>query len=107
VRVLRVSYYLLRRPLLDDAPTVHNSQVVGQVGGQTQIMGDEEIADRQRPLQIEEQINNLGLNRQVQTCQRFIQDDHFRPGRQGSGNSEPLPLPPAKFGWNAFRQLPR
>ena len=51
-----------------DTPIVHNGGVIGKAAGQAQVMRDEQIADLQRLPQIEEQIHNLPLNRQIQTA---------------------------------------
>ena len=62
-----------------------------------QIVGDEEITDAKLPLQILQQIHDLGPDGDIQGRYRFVQNDQLGVERQGPGNGNALPLSAAKF----------
>ena len=55
-------------------------------------MGDEEVGQIQLFLQVLEQVDDLGLNRDIQRGNRFVGDDEFRLQRQGAGDADALSL---------------
>ena len=55
-------------------------------------MGDEDIGQRQALLQIGQEIDDLGLDRDVEGRDRLVGDDQLRLQRQGAGDADALAL---------------
>jgi hypothetical protein len=49
----------------DDLPRVHDSQGIAHVEHHCQVVGYEEVGDAQFLLQIDQEIQNLGLDRYI------------------------------------------
>ena len=60
------SEYRTTRSDLDDLPKVHHCDAVGDALDDGDIVRDEQIADLRRRLKIEHEIDDLGLDRDVQ-----------------------------------------
>jgi hypothetical protein len=61
-----------------------------------EIVSDKKVRKTELRLQIEKQIENLGLDRDVKRRNRFVGDDQSRMKRQRSGDANSLSLPTAK-----------
>ena len=82
VRVLRVVEDLVDRPLLDDAPGVHDEDAVGDVGDDAEVVGHEHDA-RVGPLaQLLHDLQDLRLDRHVQRGRGLVGDEHRRVARE-------------------------
>ena len=57
-----------------------------------QIMGDEKIGEVSLCLQINQQIQNLGLDGYIQRGDGLVADDKAWIRGQRAGNAQPLPL---------------
>ena len=55
-------------------------------------MGDEDVRQSELALQLLEQIDDLGLNRDVERRDRLVADDHLWVECHAPGNADPLPL---------------
>src|SRR6266702_213465 len=55
-------------------------------------MGDEEIAEAEPLLEVEQQVDDLRLHRHVERRYRFVADDEFRPQRQRARDTDALAL---------------
>ncbi len=62
-----------------------------------QIVGHEQIGNAMLLLQIPEQIDNLGLDRDVQGADRLVADNEFGFHSQGAGDADALALAAAEF----------
>src|SRR6266571_3213644 len=62
-------------------------------------MRDEEISQTELVLQVLEQVDDLGLNRNVQSRDRLIANDEVRLNREGPRDPDALPLPAAELVW--------
>ena len=67
--------------LLHCFPGVHDNDVVTHFGDYSQIMGDEDQADTGLFLEFPQEIQVLGLNRNVQAGGGFVGDDNPRFAR--------------------------
>ena len=63
----------------------------------TQIMGNKKICQSIPVLKVHQQIQDLGLNGDVQSGHRLIADDQLGIKGQCSGNTDSLALPPAEL----------
>ena len=78
------------RPFLYQPAKIHDTHLVGGLGDNPQIMGDEDDAHVILLDQILHQIQHLCLNGDIKSGGRLIGDQQFRLGRQGHGNHRPL-----------------
>ena len=91
-RVLRPGRreYLPRRAPFLDHPVLQHHQRVGALGGDGQVVGDEQQADAQRSLQLGEQVEDALLDRHVEAGGRLVRDDQRGPGQHGQADQHPL-----------------
>jgi hypothetical protein len=80
-------------PVFDDLAEVHHRDAVGDVAHHRQVVGDEHVADLQLLLQLVEQVEHLGLDRQVERGDGLVADDDVGVQCQGTGDADTLPLP--------------
>ncbi len=74
------------------SPSIH-----GDVSDDGQIMGDEKVGESQVSFEAGQQVDNLGLNGNVQGRDRFIADKELRGNEQRARDADPLALSPAEF----------
>jgi hypothetical protein len=72
---------------------VHDADHVGHVPDDGQVVRDEQIRQAVIALQVEHQVQDLRLDRDVKRGHRLVGHDHRRAQHQRSGEPEPLPLP--------------
>jgi hypothetical protein len=104
-----------RGALFDDAARVEHGDIVGNAPDHSDVVGDEDDGGSCLALQILEEVENLGLDGDVEGSRRFVGDEHFGPGGEGAGNDHPLALPSAhlvgvlsgRFGWIGDAHLPQ
>ena len=66
-----------------------------------QIVSDEEIGDAEFLLQVLQQIDDLGLNRDVERRDRFVADDQFGLDGERAGDADALALAARERVWVA------
>jgi hypothetical protein len=66
-----------RRPSFNDATDIHDRNAVTHVLHDTEVMGDEEVREAQFRLQIEQQIDYLGLDGDVESGDRLVSYDQL------------------------------
>jgi hypothetical protein len=59
-----------------------------------EVMGDEQIGQPEFFLDILHQVDDLGLDRDVERRDRFIGNNQAWPNGQRPGDADPLALPP-------------
>ena len=82
---------------LDELSQVHDRDPVADVPHHGEVVSDEEIGEAKLFLEFFQEVDDLGLDRHVQSRYRLVADDEARLYRQGPGDADPLPLPPAEF----------
>ena len=89
-----------RRPIdgvarsdLDDAPKVHHGDPIAHVAHDGEIVGDEEEPHARLTLEIAEEVDDLGLDGDVEGGDRLVEDEHPGPEGHRAGDPDPLPLP--------------
>ena len=80
------------RRLLDDPPEVHDDHAVGEVLDDAEVVGDEEVGDAEVALQLDEEVEHLGLDALVQRRHRLVADDELRVGGERAGDRYALEL---------------
>src|SRR5262249_7851139 len=75
-----------------DPPEVHHRNAVGDVLHHREVVCDEDVRETKPLLQIREQVDHLGLDRDVERGNRLVADDEPRLGCEGAGDADALPL---------------
>ena len=92
VGLLRIGQDLRRRSLFDDAAVLHHGDVVADLRGDAQIMGDEQQRDAEPGLDLVEQFQHLRLHRDVERGDGLVGDQHVGIERQRARDGDALAL---------------
>ena len=77
---------------LHHSSKVHNTDLIGNMFHNRQVMADKQIGQIQILLQITQQVDNLRLNGYVKSGYSFVTDDHLRLNDQSSCDTDTLSL---------------
>ena len=77
---------------LDQLAQIHNTDAVGDMLDNAQVMRDKEVGQPHLLLQILNHIDDLRLNRDIQRGDRLIADDELRVHSQRTGDADTLTL---------------
>ena len=86
----RVFEELPNPPVLDDLTQVHHGHAVGGEPDRGDVVGDQEVGDLPFPLQLEQAVEDLGLDGDVERAGRFVQHDQPRVDDERPGQRETL-----------------
>ena len=78
---------------LDDAAQVHDGDAGGEVAHHAEVVGDEQIGEVLIRLQVGEQVEDLGLDRNVERGGGLVADEQARLHGQRAGDADALALP--------------
>ena len=81
IRVKRLIEERLDGPNLHHSSQVENPDTICHMAHDRKIVSDEEVRKAKSPLKIREQVQDLGLNREVQRRNRLVQDQDLRTHR--------------------------
>src|SRR4051812_3017857 len=84
---------LLRIALLDDLAEVHHGDPVTHRPDDGEVVGDEQVREPELLLQVLEQVEDLGLDRDVERRDGLVTHDQLRVQGQGAGDADALALP--------------
>ena len=76
----------------DDATEIHHRDAVGDVLHHREIVGDEEIGQPELALEIEQQVEDLALDRDVERGDRLVAQHQLRTQRDRAGDADALAL---------------
>src|SRR5919108_758423 len=93
VLVLRVRVHLLGRADLDELALVHHRDLVAHRADDCEVVRDEEVREPEVALQVLEQVEDLGLDGDVEGRHRLVADDQLRVERERARDPDALPLP--------------
>ena len=79
------------RSLFDDPTGIHDGDPIGGLGDDAEVVRNQQQRQVERRLHLAQQLENLGLNRDVERRRRFVGDDERRATRQGDRDHHPLP----------------
>lgn len=79
--------------LLDQAPEIHDPDPPAEMADDAEVMGDEEVGQPEGLLQFLQQVDDLGLDRDVERRHRLVADDEVGLEGERTGDADPLPLP--------------
>ena len=92
--------------ILDDFPLIHHSDVIRNVADHREVVGDEDHGEAEFSAQLAQQVEDLGLDGDVEGGDRFVGDDQFRLRGEGAGDGDPLALAAGKL-VGVFAQVAR
>jgi hypothetical protein len=92
VRVARGLEEVARGRRFDDLAEVHDRHAVGDVAYDAQIVRDEEVGQTEAHLELAEEIQDLGLNRDVEGRDGFVANEELRPGGERTSDADALLL---------------
>src|SRR5207248_1230443 len=75
---------------------MHDGDVAGDPSGEGEVVGDENAGEVEAAAEVEEQGGDLGLQKQVEAGERFVEDEEARLEDQGAGDGEALTLAAAE-----------
>ena len=78
--------------LLDDGSRLHHRQTIGDMANHRQVVADDDVGKIEACLQIHQQVENLGLDRDVERRDRLVGDDQLGPGDQRASDRNALAL---------------
>jgi hypothetical protein len=81
----------------NERPQVHNSDAVAQMTHHCYIMRYEKDRQIKLLLKLSQQVQNLRLNRNIQSCNRLVGYDELRLGGQCAGDTDALALSPTEL----------
>ena len=77
---------------LHDAAKIHHRNPIGDVLDHCQIVGNKEQSQVEFGLELCQEVEDLGLDRDVESRHRLIGDNQSRPQDESTGNAYPLTL---------------
>ncbi len=90
-----------------DFAEIHHSDAVADVLHDREVVGDKEVGQSEIALEVLHKIDNLGLDRDVESGHRFIAYEKAGIERQCARNADALPLTAGEFVRIALGVLPR
>jgi hypothetical protein len=97
----RLSIDLARVCDLDDPTQVHDGDTPADVLDHVEVMGDEEKAQPELVLKIAQEVDDLGLNGDVERTHWLVGHDETRRNSKRTRNADTLTLASGKFVWVA------
>ena len=91
--MFRLAEDLLGRPVFDHVAGIHHEHVAAGLGDDSQIVRDQNDGRSQAPLHLVHQLDDLGLNRDVERGGRLVGDQDVGVAGQGHGDHDALPHP--------------
>jgi len=92
IGVERIAEDILGLTVLNKIAQIHNADGIGDMLNNAQVVGDEEIGEVTLFLQFLQQVDDLSLDRNVQSGNRLIAYDELRVESQSTGNAYTLAL---------------
>ena len=84
-------------PELDELAEVQDGDPVGDEPDRGDVVGDEEVGDLTLPLELDEPVEDLGLDGDVERARRLVEDDQLRVDGKRPGDREPLAASPGEL----------
>ena len=81
---------------------IHHRDIVREKAHHAQIVGDENHGRPEHLLNLQQKIDDCGLNRYIQGRNRLVTDDQIGPAGQSAGNTDPLLFTAAELAGKPF-----
>ncbi len=85
------------RGAFHDAAEIHDQHPVGEIAHDREIVGDEQVGQAKVALEIDQQVQDLRLDRHVERRHRLVAHDQRRPQDERTGDADPLALAAGEF----------
>ena len=93
VRMARPRIEQVRGADLDQLAEVHDADPVADVAHDRQVVRDEQVGQPELLAQLDQEVEDLGLDRDVERADRLVADDELRLDGEGASDADALPLP--------------
>jgi hypothetical protein len=97
IGVTRRVKYLLRPPHLYHLTQIHHSDIIANTFSDQKLVGDVEVGKAKLFLEILQEVEDLGLDRDVQGRGRLVKGDKLRFRSQSASDGDALALAAAKL----------
>ena len=97
IRVSGMAINLITISQLDNSAQIHHSHSITEVTYGGQIMGNEQVGQSQVALQLLEQVEDLSLDRDIQSTDRLIRHNQLGLESERSGDADSLTLATREF----------
>ena len=77
---------------LDDAAAVEHDDIVGDLADHGEVVADQQVRDAGLLADVGEQVEDLGLDRDIERGDALVEDDQLRFGGEGAGDGDSLTL---------------
>ena len=84
-------------PILNDLACIHHRQAVGHAGNRTNVVADVQHRHTEVLLNFSQQVEDVGLSRNVEAGRRLVKHKQLRQPGQGHGDGNPLQLTPREL----------
>jgi hypothetical protein len=82
---------------LDEPAEIENADATGEIPHQAQIVGDEDVGEAERTAELDQQFDDLGLDRHVERRSRLVEHDQSRLDRERARDRDALLLAARQF----------
>jgi hypothetical protein len=89
--MLRLREDLRGRAVLDEIPRVHHEDVFARFRDDAEVVGDHHDRRAETLLHLVHQVDDLGLDRDVEGGRGLVRDQHVRVARERHRDHHPLP----------------
>ena len=107
VRMQRLLEQLAGRRFLDHLAEVHDDDTPAHMTDDTEVVRDEEIGQVELLLQLDEEVQHLGLDRDVESRHGLVGDDELRADGECARDADALTLSAAELARPAVRERGR
>src|SRR5206468_1968753 len=97
VRVLRAPEQRASRGELHDPAEVHHGDTMADMFDHREIVRDKKVREIELALEIDEQVDDLSLYRDIERRHRLVANDELGPRRKRTRDPEALALSPGKL----------
>src|SRR5581483_6134513 len=97
IRVRGLRRHRVGRTGLHHTTRIEDDHPVAQMTDDIEIVGDEQIAQRELTLKLLQEVENLRLHREIESARRLVEDDELGREHEGSCDRDALPLTPGKL----------
>ncbi len=97
VLVLRPLEHVGRSSGLDDLALEHDEDAVAEQADDAEVVADEQDRDASRVAKLEQELEHVGLHRDVEARRRLVGDEEARVGEKRARDAHALRLAPAQL----------
>jgi hypothetical protein len=100
--VLRIVKDAIGQTAFNDLTVLHHHEAVGEEPGDSEVVSDDDRSQSKISDEPPQEIEKAGLNRNVESAGRFVQEDESRSRSKGSSELQPLLHPTGELSWEVI-----